>query len=95
MKLWTPILTAGAILAVAAPAANSANITADPDAAVRSSQRPALRLLSQSTGSVAKRTTHVMHDARVTLTKRAYNPHAYVPGGSSRKVARAITDAAR
>ncbi len=95
MKLWTPILTAGAILAIAAPAANAVvdNIPADSDAAVRSTPRPALRLTSQSSGKVAKRTTHVMHDARVTLTTGAYNPHAYVPGGSSAKVSQAIMDA--
>jgi hypothetical protein len=86
MKTWTPILAAGAILALAAPAANAAvrAIPADADAVVRSGYHP----LSTT------RSAPVMHDARVTIKLGAHRASAYVPGGSSPKVSKAITDAA-
>jgi hypothetical protein len=97
MKHWTSILTAGAILALAAPAGNAAtsNIPSDPGSNAGSSvHRPARVSTDLSRKSVLTKKQHVKRTWTIGTSDRNYFPYAYVPGGSSPKVAQAITDAA-
>jgi len=85
MTSWKTILATGAILLVAAPVAQ-AQIPRDEGApagashrTVQATKRPLPKLIANQPG------------AATAVERGAYNQHAYVPGGSSQKVARAIT----
>lgn len=91
MKISTLILTAAALTALAAPAGYGATtqIPLDSTSTVRGKPAaPQTRSVQQKRKQQAK---HDAHDIKVG----AYNPQAYVPGGSSPQVSKAITDAGR
>lgn len=87
MKTWTSILAAGAILALAAPVANGAtsNIPGDATSGYETPTSRVPQVIKPAGKKITKK------KSATAIKVGQYGQYAYVPGGSSPSVAKAIT----